>query len=199
MSSLKRLLLEDILVAEQAYSMSRIINLEYSNGFALVSKAIDTTPSNFTFTPSDVTLSLIIKVAHGCLTALKVRFTTTGTLPGGISLNTDYYLIRQSADLFRVANSVENALAANFITLTNGGSGTHTVSITAATSPVITLEASIDGEIYAPISGINVPLIASPYMIESEAAYYHYLKVSLTVSSGQFNINSRIMSKGQQN
>jgi hypothetical protein len=199
MGELKRLAFEEVIVANRAASYEKVFNLEYSTGFAIISKAESTTPSPFTFTPSDVPgLSLIIKVGHGCETGLKVRFSSTGVLPGGISAATDYWLIKNTVDILRVANSLENALSGTFITITDGGSGTHTITPSAESAPVITLEASLDNEIFAPISGVNITLGATPYLLESETAYYHYLKVIVSIASGQYNINSKLMSKGQQ-
>jgi hypothetical protein len=58
----------------------------------------------------------------------KVRFTTTGTLPTGLSVDTDYWLVRQSATTARVATSFANAIAGTTINYTDGGSGTHTLT-----------------------------------------------------------------------
>lgn len=59
----------------------------------------------------------------------KVRFTTTTTLPAGLSLNTDYYLIRQTATTAKVATSYANALAGTAVDITDAGTGTHTLTI----------------------------------------------------------------------
>lgn len=59
----------------------------------------------------------------------KVRFTTTTTLPAGLSLNTDYWLVRQSATTAKVASSYANALAGTTIDITDAGTGTHTLTL----------------------------------------------------------------------
>ena len=59
----------------------------------------------------------------------KVRFTTTTTLPAGLSLNTDYWLVRQSSTTAKVASSYANALAGTTIDITDAGTGTHTLTI----------------------------------------------------------------------
>lgn len=59
----------------------------------------------------------------------KVRFTTTTTLPTGLSLATDYWLIRVSATTARVATTYANAIAGTAIAYTDGGTGTHTVTM----------------------------------------------------------------------
>jgi hypothetical protein len=59
----------------------------------------------------------------------KVRFTTSGTLPAGLSLATDYWLVRQSATTALVASSYANAVAGTTIDITSAGTGTHTLTI----------------------------------------------------------------------
>jgi hypothetical protein len=61
------------------------------------------------------------------LTGTKVRFTTTTTLPAGLALATDYYLIRVSDTTFKVATSYANAIAGTPIDITDTGTGTHTI------------------------------------------------------------------------
>lgn len=63
---------------------------------------------------------------------ISVRFTTTGTLPTGLALGTTYYLKRQSANTFKVATSVANAMLSSFVTITGAGTGTHTLTIYSA-------------------------------------------------------------------
>jgi len=62
------------------------------------------------------------------LTGTRVRLTTTTTLPGGLSLATDYYVIKVSDTTFKLATSYANAIAATAINITDAGTGTHTAS-----------------------------------------------------------------------
>jgi hypothetical protein len=62
-------------------------------------------------------------------TGHKVRLTTTGTLPGGLAVDTDYYVIRVDATTIKLATSLENANAGTEITITAAGSGTHTLTL----------------------------------------------------------------------
>ena len=62
-------------------------------------------------------------------TFTQVRFTTTVTLPTGLSLATDYWIVRVDATHCRVATSLANAIAGTVIAYTDGGSGTHTMTI----------------------------------------------------------------------
>lgn len=80
-----------------------------------------------TFTASSSS-GLLLTFANDWQNFSKVRFTTTGTLPTGLSLNTDYWLVRVSATTARVATSFANAIAGTVIAFTDAGSGTHTLT-----------------------------------------------------------------------
>ncbi len=62
-----------------------------------------------------------------------VRFTTTGALPGGLAVNTDYWLIFVDSDSIKVATSWRNAMLGSAIDLTAGASGVQTIVDTADT------------------------------------------------------------------
>lgn len=74
---------------------------------------------------------LTTATAHGLLVGTPVVFTTTGTLPAGISLATTYYVISSglTATDFKVSATISGAT----IDITGTGTGTHTW--TAATLP----------------------------------------------------------------
>lgn len=67
-------------------------------------------------------------IPSNILTGTRVRLTTTTTLPAGLSLATDYYVIRLSDTTFSLATSFANAVAGTAINITDAGTGTHTVN-----------------------------------------------------------------------
>lgn len=81
---------------------------------------------NFTASSSS---GLLLTYAQDWKSGTKVRFTTSGTLPVGLSLATDYYLVRVSSTTARVATSYINYIAGTVIAFTDAGSGTHTLTI----------------------------------------------------------------------
>lgn len=85
------------------------------------------TVNSNTFTASSSS-GLLLTYANDWSPYQKVRFTTTTTLPTGLSLNTDYWLVRVSATTARVATSFANALAGTVIAYTDAGTGTHTLT-----------------------------------------------------------------------
>jgi hypothetical protein len=80
-----------------------------------------------TFTASSSS-GLLLTYANDWSNYQKVQFTTTTTLPTGLSLATDYWLVRQSATTAKVATSYANALAGTVVAYTDGGTGTHTLT-----------------------------------------------------------------------
>lgn len=67
-------------------------------------------------------------IPSNILTGTRVRLTTTTTLPAGLALATDYYVIRLSDTTFELATSYANAIAGTQIDITDAGTGTHTIS-----------------------------------------------------------------------
>lgn len=63
---------------------------------------------------------------------MAARFSTTGTLPAGLSAGVDYWLIRTgtpgSSKTSRVATSRDNAQAGVYVDITTAGTGTHTIT-----------------------------------------------------------------------
>jgi hypothetical protein len=78
-----------------------------------------------TFTASGDTLTC---ANHYYATGLQVRFTTTGILPAGLSLATDYYVYKINANTFKICPTQSDAISGtNTITTTDAGTGTHTI------------------------------------------------------------------------
>jgi len=67
-------------------------------------------------------------IPSNILTGTRVRLTTTTTLPAGLALATDYYVIRLNDTTFELAASYANAVAGTQINITDAGTGTHTMS-----------------------------------------------------------------------
>lgn len=67
-------------------------------------------------------------IPSNLLTGTRTRLTTTTTLPAGLALATDYYLIRVGDTSFKLATSYANAIAGTAINITDAGTGTHTIT-----------------------------------------------------------------------
>lgn len=73
-------------------------------------------------------------VAHGLqLGDGPLRLTSSGTLPAGLALSTDYWVIPIDVDTFYLAASLADAYDGTQVDITGTGSGTHTLSDVATT------------------------------------------------------------------
>lgn len=75
-----------------------------------------------------ITMTSTTNRPSNILTGTRVRLTTTTTLPGGLALATDYYVIKVTDSTFKLATSYANAVAGTAINITDAGTGTHTMS-----------------------------------------------------------------------
>lgn len=77
---------------------------------------------------SDISIvsGAITESSHGYLTGDVGRLTTSGSLPTGFALSTDYHVIRVDANTYKLASSQANALAGIAIIPSAVGSGNQT-------------------------------------------------------------------------
>lgn len=94
------------------------------------STSVNTMINSNTFTASSST-GLLLTYTNDFANYTSVKFSNTGgALPTGLN-NTDiFWLVRVSATTARVATSLANAIAGSVIAYTDGGSGTHTMTVT---------------------------------------------------------------------
>lgn len=84
------------------------------------------------FLDADVSVAndTITEVGHEHTTGDRVQLTSTGTLPAGLALATDYWVIVINADTIKLAASHANAYTGTEVTITAAaGGGTHTASL----------------------------------------------------------------------
>lgn len=62
-----------------------------------------------------------------------LQMTTTTTVPAGLALTTDYWVIVVSAGTIQLATTLANAVNGTAVAFTDGGTGTHTLEDTADT------------------------------------------------------------------
>jgi len=85
-----------------------------------------------TFTADDttdiITWTSVVNRPSNILTGTRVQLTTTTTLPAGLALATNYYVIKVTDSTCKLATSYANAKAGTAINITSTGTGTHTMS-----------------------------------------------------------------------
>lgn len=143
------------------------------------------------FAPGDVNVftDQITVVAHGYTTGVKGQFTTTGTLPGGISAATDYWIIRIDNDTFSVAVSLAAAEAGTVLLINSVGTGTHTFTPTAFGGAVLKLQSSNDGTNFVDLPSCQITLSGAGTSIFNvvEPAYRH-LRFAYVPGAGSIDL-----------
>lgn len=84
--------------------------------------------------------------ANGFAFGLKVQFTTSTTLPTGISAATDYFVVPISATTYKVATTLANAIAGTYVAYTDTGTGNQTATPVAIAGASAYLQGSNDDE-----------------------------------------------------
>jgi hypothetical protein len=92
--------------------------------------SVTVTDVNESIAPASVNIGTdIITVTRDFKTGEKVRWTSSGTLPAPLAIDTDYYVIRVSATEIKLATTLTNALSGTQINITTQGTGTHNVKL----------------------------------------------------------------------
>ena len=93
---------------------------------AMTNTLMDFATITCTATDTLTTASTGSNIAINLFPYTRVRFTTTGALPTGLSVATDYYVIKITDTTIKVATSYANAVAGTAVGITNAsGSGTN--------------------------------------------------------------------------
>jgi len=94
----------------------------------ITSQAMTNTLSAFSTFTADAGTDVCTHSNINLLPYTRVQLTTTTTLPAGLSLATDYYVIKVSDTTCQFATSYANAVAGTAINITDAGTGTHTIN-----------------------------------------------------------------------
>lgn len=176
------------LTNNQTSTQSEAELIENSSLVSVQVVSTNATPSAKTFADADVTpaTDLITITSHGLVTGLLGRLTSSGALPAGLALSTDYFVIKVSDNTIKLASSYANALAGTAVDITAAaGTGTHTFTPTALNA-IIKLQASVDGNNWHDISGATATITATSSSLFSFSNFAEpLLRTSLTQTSGQ--------------
>lgn len=174
------------------------LNVHQSNGlgsgYGLSLNVVVNTPSNATFTAIAAT-DVCTAVANGFTTGLKVQLTTTTTLPAGLALATDYFIVVLTSDTFKLATSLANALAGTIIDITDAGTGVHTVAVTALAGASYKIQASIDSISWVDIAAATPITVSITVLAEKLTPLYAYLQVVYLITAGRMSIVQNLLIK----
>lgn len=94
----------------------------------ITSQAMTNTLSAFSTFTADAGTDICTHSNINLFPYTRVQLTTTTTLPAGLSLATDYYVIKVTDTTIKLATSYANAVAGTSINITDAGTGTHTIN-----------------------------------------------------------------------
>lgn len=118
----------------------------FGPGYSLVSSEIALSTSDHAllavddFTADDTNDTLTTASAHHLLPGDRVRVSSTGTLPAGLSAGTDYWVRTRPSATEITLGSTQNA-SAN-VDITDSGSGTHSIEVAPPLKEVTDAEAN---------------------------------------------------------
>jgi len=143
---------------------------------------------------SSVSTDLIYVQDHGYALGLKGQLTTTDTLPTGLALLTDYFVIAVDDDHFKLADTLAHAVAGTAINITAAGAGTHTFTAASVAGANIKLQASADGVVWIDAgSSQNDDITVSANIAWNVAGLYaKYIRQAVTLTAGQLDVTSKV-------
>lgn len=144
----------------------------------------------------DLATDVITIPSHGFTTGLKGQLTTTGGLPAGLSLATNYFVIYVSASTIKLASSLANAEAGTAIDITTHGTGVHTFTPTALGGATVKLQGSNDETNYDDLASQSVTISAAGnelFHVSNPA--YDYLRILFTPSAGAVGLTVKVVGK----
>lgn len=161
-------------------------------------------PTNKDFAPADVDTDeeTVTEASHEYETGLKVQVSNSGGgLPGGLSVTTDYYIIKVDVDTYAYASSRANALAGTKINLTSQGTGTHTTEVNGTLAGTIDIQGSNNNSDWIDIlvggSGVSQTITdaSGEYAFNVPDAGFERYRVDCQVTSGQLSLNTMLQAK----
>lgn len=137
-------------------------------------------------TAIDETSDQITVTDHGLYTGLKVRVSSSGTIPTGLAEDTDYWVIVVDDNTFQLASSLSNAVNGVAVDITNKQTGNLTVTPQAPSSVASVNLDDIDpdtNEFICPAHGFYTGLRIQFTAVTNESGgvvpltYYYVIKV----------------------
>lgn len=174
-----------------SFSVQAVIDVDTPS--AVIVPSADISAVNNTFT----------KTAHGLTTGIKGQWTTSSALPTGLSLATDYFVIKVDADVFKVAASLSDALAGTPIDISTAGTGNQTFTPTALAGGTIKLQQSnksnptTDSDWSDLGSATNITVDALVYL-EKDRPTSLWVRSYITLTAGHITTTLNILVKGDK-
>lgn len=175
---------------------SDAVDLGQSSRYSVVAAVTVTTPAATVFTAA--VSDICTATAHGFKTGLKGQASTSNALPAGLVALTDYYVIVLTANTFKLASSLSNALAGTpVVDITTTGTGVQTFTPTAIAGASVKLQGSNDSTntVWVDLSS-STNITATANITWAGASDYLYLRAAYTMTAGQISAVTTTVTKG---
>lgn len=171
------------------------VNIQENRNFGVVAAITNVAPAAKAFTAA--VTDICTAAGHGYLTGLKVQLTTTTTLPAGLALLTDYWVIKLSDNTFSLAASLVNAIAGTAIDITDTGTGVHTITAAAIGGASVKLQGSMDNVTFVDLplkasgdatKSANITATSNVLLYESDLSV-NFVRTYYTLTGGQLSVS----------
>jgi len=109
--------------ATRADAITEIHNQLVAMGWTYVDGIVDNPALAIPYTDVSVASDTFTKVGHTLVNGTPVTIITTGTVPGGLGVDTLYYVVNVSGDTFKLAATYGGAV----VNITSQGAGNHSI------------------------------------------------------------------------
>lgn len=142
----------------------------------------------------------LIIPSHGLNLGLKGQLTTTGTLPTGLSLATDYFVIVVDADTIKLATSLANAEAGTAVNITDQGTSgaVNTFTATALAGGGIKFQQSNDDTNWVDLGSATSITADGNIVISQDRPTARYIRVGITLTAGNISATLQVLVKGDR-
>lgn len=152
----------------------------------------------------DVSANTITEATHGFTTGLKGQASSTATLPAGLSAATDYFVIVIDANTYKLATTLNNALAGTAIDITDQGTSaaTHTFTPTSIAGATVKLQKSNDYYINGASAHWDDVAAATAISADGDVWFeianpgYSHARLQYTLTAGRMSTDNYVVLKG---
>lgn len=175
-----------------------VSSMDRYNSFAIQLAWTDDTQAPIAIdadTEVNITTDSFNIVGHGLATGNIGQMSSTATLPAGLAVTTDYWVIVVDADNFQLAASLSDAEAGTQIDITDIGTAasTHTYTATALASTTIKVQETVDNVNWYDISGVvTAGFTADGQELLQGTTRCSGIRTVLTITAGQVAVTETI-------
>lgn len=137
--------------------------------------------------------------SHGFTTGLKVRGTTTGSLPDPLQLATDYFVIVVDANTIKLAETLDEALAGTEVVLVDEGSNgaVNTLTAVALAGATFLVQKSNNQVTWIDVASATSITVDGSVIVADTAVAYRYLKIVKTLTAGLVAMTADLLVLGE--